>query len=163
MDSYPHSEERRLLYVGITRARHKSYIIADPTAPSDFITELLAPKYEINIVSKTFQEQYRKIFKCPNCEDGYLRLISGKFGEFYSCSTGQGCDVGKARVCTKCRAPSIDTRDASVCNNISCRNTMKICDKCGRPMKIRDGKFGQFWGCSGYGIKDDQCKNTSRA
>lgn len=163
LDSYPHSEERRLLYVGITRARHKSYIIADPTAPSDFITELLAPKYEINIVSKTFQEQYRKIFKCPNCEDGYLRLISGKFGEFYSCSTGQGCDVGKARVCTKCRAPSIDTRDASVCNNISCRNTMKICDKCGRPMKIRDGKFGQFWGCSGYGIKDDQCKNTSRA
>lgn len=163
LDSYPHSEERRLLYVGITRARHKSYIIADPTAPSDFITELLAPKYEINIVSKTFQEQYRKIFKCPNCEDGYLRLISGKFGEFYLCSTGQGCDVGKARVCTKCRAPSIDTRDASVCNNISCRNTMKICDKCGRPMKIRDGKFGQFWGCSGYGIKDDQCKNTSRA
>lgn len=163
LDSYPHSEERRLLYVGITRARHKSYIIADPTAPSDFITELLAPKYEINIVSKTFQEQYRKIFKCPNCEDGYLRLISGKFGEFYSCSTGQGCDVGKARVCTKCRAPSIDTRNASVCNNISCRNTMKICDKCGRPMKIRDGKFGQFWGCSGYGIKDDQCKNTSRA
>lgn len=162
LDSYPHSEERRLLYVGITRARHKSYIIADPTAPSDFITELLAPKYEINIVSKTFQEQYRKIFKCPNCEDGYLRLISGKFGEFYSCSTGQGCNVGKARVCTKCRAPSIDTRYASVCNNIACRNTMKICDKCGRPMKIRNGKFGQFWGCTGYGIRDDQCKNTSQ-
>lgn len=163
LDSYPHSEERRLLYVGITRAKHKLYIIADPTAPSDFINELLAPKYEINIVSKTFQEQYRKIFKCPNCEDGYLRLVSGKFGEFYSCSTGQGCDVGKARVCTKCRAPSIDTRNASVCNNIACRNTIKICDKCGRPMKIRDGKFGQFWGCTGYGIKDDQCKNTNKA
>lgn len=163
LDSYPHSEERRLLYVGITRARHKSYIIADPTAPSDFITELLAPKYEINIVSKKFQKQYRKIFKCPNCEDGYLKLISGKFGEFYSCSTGQGCDVGKARVCTKCRAPSIDTLNASVCNNISCRNTMKICDKCGRPMKMRNGKFGQFWGCTGYGIKDDQCKNTNIA
>jgi len=163
LDSYPHSEERRLLYVGITRARHKSYIIADPTAPSDFITELLAPKYEINIVSKTFQEQYRKIFKCPNCEDGYLRLVSGKFGEFYSCSSGHGCDVGKARVCTKCRAPSIDKRNASVCNNIACSNTMKICDKCGRPMKMRNGKFGQFWGCTGYGIKDDQCKNTNRA
>ncbi|MBT7443002.1 MAG: UvrD-helicase domain-containing protein [Methylococcales bacterium] len=163
LDSYPHSEERRLLYVGITRARHKSYIIADPTAPSDFITELLAPKYELNIVSKTFQEQYRKIFKCPNCEDGYLRLINGKFGEFYSCSTGLGCNVGKARVCSKCKAPSIDTRNASICNNTACRNTIKICDECGRPMKIRDGKFGRFWGCTGFGIKDDQCKNTSRA
>jgi DNA helicase-4 len=163
LDSYPHSEERRLFYVGLTRARDESYIIADPTAPSDFITELLAPKYELNIVSKTFQEQYRKIFKCPNCEDGYLRLLSGKFGEFYACSTGLGCVVGKARVCEKCRAPSIDTRDASNCNNIACRNTIKICDKCGRPMNIKDGKFGQFWGCTGYGIKHDQCKNTNKA
>lgn len=163
LDSYPHSEERRLFYVGITRARHKSYIIADPTAPSDFITELLAPKYELNIVSKTFQEKYRKIFKCPNCQDGYLRLINGKFSEFYACSTRLGCDVGKARVCTKCRAPSIDMRKASICNNIACKNTMKICEKCGRPMKIRAGKFGQFLGCTGYGINDDQCKNTNRA
>lgn len=163
LDSFPHSEERRLFYVGITRARHKSYIIADPTAPSDFITEILSPKYELNIVSKAFQEQYRKIFKCPNCEEGYLRLVNGKFGEFYSCSTGFGCKVGKARICEKCRSPSIDKRNASVCNNISCGNTIKICEKCGRPMKIRSGKHGQFWGCTGYGIKDDQCRNTSIA
>lgn len=162
LDTYPHSEERRLLYVGITRARKKSYIIADPAAPSEFVTELLAPKYELNIVSKTFQEQYRKIFKCPNCEDGYLRLVKGKYGDFYTCSTGLGCQVGKARVCAECGSPSIDTRNSSVCNNIACRVSIKICEKCGRPMKIRNGKFGQFWGCTGYGIKDDQCKHTSK-
>ncbi|MDV5082737.1 UvrD-helicase domain-containing protein [Vibrio parahaemolyticus] len=161
LDSYPHSEERRLLYVGITRAKKKCYIIANPTAPSDFITELLAPKYELNIASKAFQEQYRRIFKCPNCEGGYLRLVEGKFGEFYSCSSGLGCDVGKARVCSICRAPSIDTRDTSICNNSACNNRLKICNKCGRPMKKRQGKFGEFWGCTGYGIKDDQCTNTS--
>ncbi|HHB1596831.1 TPA: 3'-5' exonuclease [Vibrio campbellii] len=55
LDSYPHSEERRLLYVGITRAKKKCYIIATPSAPSDFITELLAPKYELNIASTAFQ------------------------------------------------------------------------------------------------------------
>jgi DNA helicase IV len=162
LDSYPHSEERRLLYVGITRAKKKCYIIANPSAPSDFITELLAPKYELNIASTAFQEQYRRIFKCPNCEDGYLRLIQGKFSDFYSCSSGLGCDVGKARVCSKCRAPSIDTRDASICNNPACNNKLKICNKCGRPMKKRQGKFGEFWGCSGYGIKNDQCTNTSK-
>lgn len=161
LDSFPHSEERRLLYVGITRARNQLYIIADPKAPSDFVTELLSPKYEINIVSNTFLEQYRKIFKCPNCEDGYLRLVDGKYGEFYSCSTGLGCRVGKARVCAKCGAPSIDGRSESVCNNVACGNSSKICEKCGRPMKLRDGKFGQFWGCTGYGIKDDQCKHTN--
>lgn len=25
-----------------------------------------------------------------------------------------------------------------------------ICPKCGKKMKLRSGKFGQFWGCTGY-------------
>lgn len=161
MDTFPHSEERRLLYVGITRARHKCYIIADPTAPSDFITELLTPKYDLQIVSDTFKERYRKMFKCPYCESGYLRLVKGQFGDFYSCSTGLGCTVGKARVCEKCASPSFDLRSHSQCNNPACDNKIKICEKCGRPMKLRHSKFGEFWGCSGYGIKDDQCTHTS--
>jgi DNA helicase-4 len=162
LDSYPYSEERRLLYVGLTRARSKVYVIANPNAPSSFVTELLAPKYDLNIVSKKFQETYRKTFKCPSCADGYFRLIDGQYGGFYSCSSGLGCAVGKARVCTKCRAPSIDGRSASVCNNVPCVNTIKICEKCGRPMKLRESKFGLFWGCTGYGIKDDQCRHTAK-
>ncbi|WP_191603786.1 UvrD-helicase domain-containing protein [Marinomonas algicola] len=160
LDSYPHSEERRLLYVGLTRAKKKSYIIGDPTSPSAFISELLAPKYEVSIHSKAFHERYRKIFKCPNCEAGYLKLINGKFGGFYACSTGKGCRVGKARVCTECGAPSVDNRNSSDCNNQDCRHSMKICEQCGRPMRLRNGKYGEFWGCSGYGLKNDQCKNT---
>lgn len=162
LDSYPHSEERRLLYVGLTRARNKVYAIANPNAPSSFVTELLAPKYDLNIVSKKFQETYRKTFKCPSCAEGYFRLINGQYGGFYSCSSGLGCAVGKARVCTKCGAPSVDGRSASVCNNVACMNTLKICDKCGRPMKLRESKFGLFWGCTGYGIKDDQCRHTAK-
>ena len=160
LDSYPHSEERRLLYVGLTRARSKVYVIANPNAPSSFVTELLAPKYDLNIVSKKFQETYRKTFKCPSCEDGYFRLIDGQYGEFYSCSSGLGCAVGKARVCTKCRAPSVDGRSASVCNNVACVHTIKLCEKCGRPMQLRESRFGLFWGCTGYGIKEDQCRHT---
>ncbi len=159
---YPHSEERRLLYVGLTRAKKQSYIIGDPSSPSSFITELLAPKYEVHIESKAFQERYRKIFKCPSCQEGYLKLINGKFGGFYSCSTGKGCRVGKARVCSECGAPSIDNRSSCDCNNQDCRHSIKICERCGRPMVLRSGKFGEFWGCSGYGVKGDQCKNTSK-
>lgn len=32
----------------------------------------------------------------------------------------------------------------------------EVCDKCGKPMKIRIGRFGQFLACSSYRI----CKNT---
>lgn len=160
LDGFPHSEERRLLYVGITRARHKCYLIADPTAPSEFINELLAPKYQLNIVSETFKERYRRMFKCPHCESGYLRLMKGKYGDFYSCSTGLGCNIKKIRICEKCTAPSIDMLSYSKCNNPNCSNEVKICERCGRPMKKRQGKFGEFWGCSGYGLKEDRCSNT---
>lgn len=54
MDSYPHSEERRLFYVALTRARNKVYIIADSAATSEFIEELIAEKYDIHVVSQRF-------------------------------------------------------------------------------------------------------------
>ena len=161
LDSFPHSEERRLLYVAITRARKKSYIIADPTSPSEFVNEMIHEDYPIKISSKRFEEKHQKIFKCPVCEEGYFRLINGKHGNFYRCSSGLACP-SKPRVCKKCGAPSIDGETCSDCQNIACGHSFKICPKCGRPLTLREGKFGKFWGCSGYGIKDDQCKYTEK-
>lgn len=161
LDSFPHSEERRLFYVALTRAKKESYLIADANAPSEFINELLSPKYKIDIVSKRFQERYRTIFKCNKCSTGYFVMRQGQFGQFYSCTSGKVCR-SSPRICEKCGAPSIDTDSMSICQNPNCRNAFPICDKCGRPMRLREGKFGKFWGCSGYGIKDDQCSNTRK-
>jgi DNA helicase IV len=160
-DTFEHSEERRLLYVALTRARNKSYIIADAMSPSEFIIELLSPKYGLNIASEKFEQTYRQIFKCPKCSEGFFQLRKGKFGEFYSCSTGVSCNANP-RKCSKCGAPSVDGRHESRCNNVECQHSMKICTVCGRPMRLREGRFGKFWGCSGYGLKEDRCKNTER-
>lgn len=156
LDSFPHSEERRLMYVALTRAKKKAYIIANPSAPSEFINELISDKYDIHIASESFQELYRKKFKCPNCADGYLKKIEGKFGDFYACSSKQACKI-KARVCKTCGSPSIDDAQHSVCTNDNCKEKFKICPKCARPMKLRKGPFGEFYGCSGYGLKNDSC------
>lgn len=161
LDTFPHSEERRLLYVGITRAKKKSYLIADPMATSEFIVELLSPKYGLHIASPTFEEQYRKMFKCPICSTGHFKMRNGKFGSFYSCTSGEVCNA-KPRVCKKCGAPSVDSEHVSRCTNLQCAYTIKICEKCGRPMKLRQGKYSDFWGCTGYGIKEDQCRNTAK-
>ena len=40
-DNYAHSEERRLFYVALTRAKHKVYIIADDNNRSCFVDELI--------------------------------------------------------------------------------------------------------------------------
>ena len=36
------------------------------------------------------------------------------------------------------------------------RTTDEVCDKCGRPMVLKSGRFGEFLACSGY----PECKNT---
>ena len=30
------------------------------------------------------------------------------------------------------------------------------CDKCGKPMQLKSGRFGKYFGCTGY----PECKNT---
>jgi len=53
-DTFAYSEERRLLYVGLTRAKHKAYLIADSKQPSLFVKELINDNYPIHIASTLF-------------------------------------------------------------------------------------------------------------
>ncbi|MCH8493924.1 MAG: topoisomerase DNA-binding C4 zinc finger domain-containing protein [Idiomarina sp.] len=104
--------------------------------------------------SEKFREAYQSIFKWPKCANGHLRLHHGQYDALYRCTTGLGCNA-KPRVCASCGSPTIDSWFKSVCNNPDCRGETPICDKCGRPMRKRQGRFGTFWGCSGYCIIND--------
>ena len=45
---YPNAEERRLFYVGMTRGRKSTYLIADPNRPSPFVRGLLQIAPEVH-------------------------------------------------------------------------------------------------------------------
>lgn len=67
----PNEEERRLLYVGLTRARHQVSILADCEAPSEYALELkeLARTHSfIECVDGTTDRS-----PCPQCKVGSLR------------------------------------------------------------------------------------------
>lgn len=86
-------------------------------------------------------------------------------------------------VCEKCQSPMVikwgkNGRFLACSNYPTCKNTMNFthdeegkirhmetqttdikCDKCGKPMIVKEGRFGQFLACSGY----PECKNTMNA
>ena len=49
-EAHPNAEERRLLYVAITRARRQVYLLAEGGPPSSFARELMHGRYDVNRV-----------------------------------------------------------------------------------------------------------------
>jgi DNA topoisomerase-1 len=84
-------------------------------------------------------------FKCPKC-DSTMVIKWGRGGEFLACSRYP-----------ECKHTRNFTRDAE--GNLKIVEeevTDEVCDLCGRPMKIRFGRFGKFLGCTGY----PECKGV---
>lgn len=81
LDAYPHAEERRLFYVAITRAKEKTFLVADARCVSPFVFEI-SPRLE-----------GAGVRVCPKCHRGIMverRRRDGKV--YYGCSNyGGGC------------------------------------------------------------------------
>ena len=83
------------------------------------------------------------------CEKCGSRMIakSGRFGRFAACPNYPECK-NTVRI-DKNNSP-ISTQPAEV------KETGLVCEKCGSPMVIRSGAYGNFYACSNY----PKCKNT---
>jgi DNA helicase-4 len=77
-DSYPHAEERRLMYVAMTRARRKVFIITQTGNESVFVLELQGSKNPD--VTK----------RCLEC-GGEMTDRKGPYGTFLGCSNFPDC------------------------------------------------------------------------
>lgn len=86
-DSHPNAEERRLIYVAITRARCGAFLLAARNPLSEFTQELQGPNYAswIEIQAVPSMSEFGP---CPSCKDGRLTL---KAGGFYGCSNYPHC------------------------------------------------------------------------
>jgi DNA topoisomerase-1 len=83
--------------------------------------------------------------KCPKC-DAPMVVKWGRSGEFLACSRYP-----------ECKSTANFTRDESGAIKLAEEETTnEVCDKCGRPMQVRFGRYGKFLGCSGY----PACRNV---
>jgi DNA topoisomerase-1 len=85
---------------------------------------------------------------CPECGKG-LHVKVGKNGPFIACSGYPECRYSSDYVRDdRGRIQPVDPSRGEP--------TDKVCDKCGRPMVIRQGRYGTFLSCSGY----PECANA---
>lgn len=85
---------------------------------------------------------------CPECGK-HLNIKVGKNGHYIGCSGYPEC--GFTTNYTRDEKGNIKLAEKSS-DDVS----DKVCDKCGKPMLIKNGQYGKFMACSGY----PDCKNT---
>jgi|GEM_PF-5796212 len=86
--AHENEEERRLLYVGLTRARHQVVVLANGEAPSEYVLELAAmPEQDACI---EWMDTGVQRVECPSCKIG--SLLPYRFNEDrLDCSRSARC------------------------------------------------------------------------
>jgi len=158
-DYFLDSEERRLFYVALTRAKHQTHLIADATCPSRFAAELTNGKYPVSVTGNPNSSK-----KCPACSDGVLLKKTGMFGEYYSCYNFPVCTF-KPLECPSCQSDIVlrenvgTDEEVAICQSEDCRTVQEHCNLCEVGIfKEFQGKRGAFLGC--HDFARTKCKGT---
>lgn len=116
-EKFPHAEERRLLYVALTRARHGVYLLAPANQPSAFVVELMTDP-NVSIEGNDGQP----VSACPKCRQGTLAMNIGRYGAFWGCSRFPVCRYTLTAKCPDCGTGKLMTRDGPYGQFIGCSN-----------------------------------------
>ncbi len=87
-DGYEYSEERRLFYVALTRAKHSVRLITCAKRESNFLMELVK---DHNLTIQRLDGQSTDEELCPECGKGFLVTRKGPYGLFFGCSNFPPC------------------------------------------------------------------------
>ena len=145
-EAHANAEERRLLYVAITRARRQVFLLADGRTPSAFANELVEGGYDVTV----FGRQPEDDVPCPRCTEGRLvRLENSRDGStFYGCLNFPLCEH-TSRACPKCgNGLPVKLDGAYRCRD--CDGTFEACPVCSGWLETKMGRNGRFLGCSNW-------------
>ena len=143
-EGHPNAEERRLLYVAMTRARYRTYLLAEGGAVSAFVKELLEQPGV-----GTFGRPAADDVACRDCGTGRLVRRRGEGGRtFYGCSNYPYCEH-TVRPCPACRE-GLRVREGETVRCRECGSAGRGCPRCDGELRERNGPYGPFLGCSNY-------------
>lgn len=145
-EDYLHAEERRVLYVALTRARRSVYLLVEGEHPSPFVTELLDGPYRVGVFGQPPDAESL----CPECGTGRLRLRRSSAGSaFLGCTNYPYCAATRA-ACSHCGEGAV-LRDGDGARCRGCGAEHDACPDCGAGWLVeRSGRAGRFLGCSDH-------------
>lgn len=161
-EQFEFTEERRLFYVALTRAKQEAHVLASNINISPFAKELEGKEYDV----KHHYPDNIKPQECPSCHLGTLVVRSSATGKkFWGCSNYAklGCDyTAPIEFCSKCHTGIMQLHmqdNVYRCTNESCDHEDKICPECGGKLVKRFGRNKKpFYGCSNH--FSHHCKYT---
>jgi DNA helicase-4 len=146
-EAFEHAEERRVMYVAMTRARHTLTILASEARPSSFVTELMQ---ETAYAVAALLSEETVSYECRECGGRLLASRSQAGRTFYSCEHTQHCG-NWLPACSACDNAIPDRFVASTDARCRCGQTYPSCPECKSGWLVeRSGKYGKFLSCVRY-------------
>jgi len=146
-EAFQNAEERRVMYVAMTRARHTLTILASNARPSSFVIELRKdPAYGISTAPGAEPEAH----VCGEC-GGRLLGVTGQDGRiWYRCEHVQHCG-NLLPACPSCSTALPRHGEGTSEVRCGCGAIHQACPDCKDGWLVeRSGSFGKFLGCVRY-------------
>ncbi|MCV2887723.1 UvrD-helicase domain-containing protein [Ruegeria aquimaris] len=144
-EPFANAEERRVMYVAMTRARKTVTILASEARPSSFVTELMNdPAYDV----ASPREAAERTHTCLQC-GGRMLYMPGQDGRgWYRCEHVKLCG-NRVPACPECGVgiPLHEkARGEMACSE--CGAVQQACPSCKDGWLVeRQGRYGPFLGC----------------
>lgn len=159
-EQFENAEERRVMYVAMTRARHTLTILASNSNPSVFVTELKEdPDYGVAGAADGAQQDGHECGECG----GRLLGARGQDGRtWYRCEHVQHCS-NLLPACNSCGASLPRRSDAFAEASCLCGTSYPTCPECKDGWLVeRSGRYGRFLGCVRYPTCNGKARNSPR-
>jgi DNA helicase-4 len=158
-EPFKNAEERRVMYVAMTRARYTLTLMSSASRQSTFVSELLKdPQYGIVKASK--DEEHTRT--CTECGGQLFALSKKDGGIWYKCEHTDLCGHTLS-ACSKCNVTLPKRGISSTVAKCSCGASYPVCPKCPKGWLVEvPGKFGPFLSCVRYPKCDGKKNNRKK-
>ena len=97
LETFEYAEERRLLYVALTRAKKQAFLVTKQNKDSMFAVELMSDSLIDVVTLDSANSENPPVQTCPKCKKGVMVIRSGPYSNFLGCNRFPNC-VHKTKI-----------------------------------------------------------------